>query len=123
MPSAHLLHVKHLEDSNEAHRIFPAGHQFPRQPRDRLPALPDDEFYHADLIGLEVMDTGGAMIGHVKAEHRMDRNYLKGNEGDRANAVLAAAGYNFRLLLRWFEAFLRLLFATTLRARIPAQLA
>jgi len=29
----------------------------------------------------------------------MDRNYLKGREGDRANAILAAAGYNFRLLI------------------------
>jgi hypothetical protein len=36
------------------------------------------------------------VIGHVKAEHRMGRNYLKGRDGDRINAVLAAAGYNFR---------------------------
>ena len=36
-------------------------------PRDRLPALPDDEFYHADLIGLEVVDTGGASLGRVRA--------------------------------------------------------
>ena len=36
-------------------------------PRDRLPALPDDEFYHADLIGLTVYDTGGAEMGRVKA--------------------------------------------------------
>ena len=36
-------------------------------PRDALPNLPDDEFYHADLIGLEVVDTGGARIGRVKA--------------------------------------------------------
>jgi 16S rRNA processing protein RimM len=36
-------------------------------PRDRLPSLPDDEFYHADLIGLEVVDTGGASLGRVKA--------------------------------------------------------
>jgi 16S rRNA processing protein RimM len=36
-------------------------------PRDRLPALPDDEFYHADLIGLEVVDTGGTILGRVKA--------------------------------------------------------
>ena len=43
------------------------------------------------------------VIGHMKAEHRMDRNYLKGREGDRINAVLAAAGYNFSLLLRWLE--------------------
>ena len=36
-------------------------------PRDRLPALPDDEFYHADLIGLAVFDTGGKQLGTVKA--------------------------------------------------------
>ena len=35
------------------------------------------------------------VIGHVKAEHRLGRNYLKGRDGDRINAVLAAAGYNF----------------------------
>ncbi|PZX15762.1 16S rRNA processing protein RimM [Palleronia aestuarii] len=35
-------------------------------PRDRLPPLPDDEFYHADLIGLAVLDTGGATLGHVR---------------------------------------------------------
>lgn len=34
-------------------------------PRDRLPSLPDDEFYHTDLIGLEVTDTGGAPLGKV----------------------------------------------------------
>lgn len=38
-------------------------------PRDRLPALPDDEFYHADLLGLPVFDTGGTQLGHVKAVH------------------------------------------------------
>jgi 16S rRNA processing protein RimM len=36
-------------------------------PRDRLPSLPDDEFYHADLMGLAVFDTGGQQIGTVKA--------------------------------------------------------
>lgn len=36
-------------------------------PRDRLPSLPDDEFYHADLIGLDVYDTGGVQIGKVKS--------------------------------------------------------
>jgi len=46
------------------------------------------------------------VIGHMKAEHRMGRNYLWHREGDATNAVLAAAGYNFRLLIRW----LRLLF-------------
>ncbi len=36
-------------------------------PRDRLPPLADDEFYHADLIGLAVVDTGGAPLGTVRA--------------------------------------------------------
>ncbi|MDO5612014.1 MAG: ribosome maturation factor RimM [Paracoccus sp. (in: a-proteobacteria)] len=35
--------------------------------RDALPSLPDDEFYHADLIGLEVVDTGGRILGRVRA--------------------------------------------------------
>jgi 16S rRNA processing protein RimM len=35
--------------------------------RARLPSLPDDEFYHADLIGLTVVDTGGAVLGRVAA--------------------------------------------------------
>ena len=34
--------------------------------RSKLPSLPDDEFYHADLIGLEVYDTGGVLLGRVK---------------------------------------------------------
>ncbi|WP_135448320.1 MULTISPECIES: ribosome maturation factor RimM [Tabrizicola] len=38
-------------------------------PRDRLPALPDDEFYHADLIGLSAYDTGGQLLGKVTAIH------------------------------------------------------
>ena len=37
--------------------------------RSRLPNLPDDEYYHADLIGLEARDTGGALIGTVSAVH------------------------------------------------------
>ena len=63
------------------------------------------------------------VIGHLKAEHRMERNYLKGRDGDRANAVLAAAGYNFSLLLRWFEALLRALIKLLLRAPIAPQTA
>ena len=40
-------------------------------------------------------------IGHLKQEHRMDRNRLKGKEGDRINAILSAAGMNISKLLRW----------------------
>lgn len=34
--------------------------------RDQLPSLPDDEYYHTDLIGLQVRDTGGTPLGSVK---------------------------------------------------------
>ncbi|MEM9100203.1 MAG: ribosome maturation factor RimM [Pseudomonadota bacterium] len=37
--------------------------------REALPALPDDEFYHTDLIGLDVFDTGGASLGRIRAIH------------------------------------------------------
>ncbi|MDZ4280616.1 MAG: IS5 family transposase [Hydrogenophaga sp.] len=40
------------------------------------------------------------IIGHLKAEHRMNRCHLKGEQGDRLHAVLCAAGYNIRWLLR-----------------------
>ncbi|MEM8824246.1 MAG: ribosome maturation factor RimM [Pseudomonadota bacterium] len=38
-------------------------------PRKSLPDLPDDEFYHSDLIGLTAVDTGGADLGRVHAVH------------------------------------------------------
>ena len=47
------------------------------------------------------------VIGHMKAEHRMDRNYLKDRGGRPIDAVLAAAGCNFGLLLRWLAGLLR----------------
>lgn len=48
-------------------------------------------------------------IGHLKREHRMDRCMLKGVEGDSINALLSAAGMNFRKLLKWAALLLRLL--------------
>ena len=38
-------------------------------PRDRLPAPESEEFYHADLIGLAVVDASGAALGSVVALH------------------------------------------------------
>jgi IS5 family transposase len=46
------------------------------------------------------------VIGHLKAEHRMDRNHLAHASGDAVNAILAAAGYNFSLLLTWLRLLL-----------------
>ncbi len=46
------------------------------------------------------------IIGHMKADHRMDRNFLAGRVGDRMNAILAGCGFNLRKLLRSFFAFI-----------------
>ncbi len=46
------------------------------------------------------------VIGHCKSEHRMDRNQLRGRLGDELNVIFAAAGFNFRKLLRAFALFL-----------------
>ena len=43
-------------------------------------------------------------------------------DGDRINAVLAAAGYNFSLLLRWFEELLRVLSVILCHALLAAPL-
>jgi len=39
----------------------------------------------------------------------MDRNRLKGKDGDRINAIMSAAGMNFTKLLKWVADFLRLI--------------
>src|SRR5262249_43139831 len=49
------------------------------------------------LTGVTVRRIHEPVIGHLKEDHRMGRNYLTGPDGDRINAVLAAAGYNFSL--------------------------
>lgn len=59
------------------------------------------------------------VIGHLKNEHRMTRNHLASSHGDAANAVLAAVGYNFRILLKWL-ALLCALILTRLACSIPS---
>lgn len=53
------IKTKEAADALRGTRLFVA--------RSKLPGLPDDEYYHADLVGLEVYDTGGARLGQVKA--------------------------------------------------------
>ncbi|MET4801599.1 IS5 family transposase [Bradyrhizobium sp. LB11.1] len=51
------------------------------------------------------------VIGHLKSDHRMNRNYLWHRQGDATNAVLAAVGYNFHRLIRWLRLLLRQILA------------
>jgi len=54
------------------------------------------------------------VIGHLKAEHRMGCNHLAHRAGDAINAMLAAVGYNFHILLRWLSLLLRATLAAQL---------
>lgn len=59
------------------------------------------------------------VIGHLKAEHRMGRNYLAHQAGDAVNAVLAAVGYNFRLLLKWLAILCAQILAAMFASLMP----
>lgn len=52
------------------------------------------------------------VIGHLKAEHRMGCNHFAHRAGDAVSAMLAAVGYNFRILLKWLRLLLRLILVT-----------
>ena len=44
-------------------------------------------------------------IGHMKSDGKLGRNYLKGKEGDRNNAILVGIGHNLRIILRKLRVF------------------
>ena len=45
-------------------------------------------------------------IGHLKSEHRLERNQLRGSIGDAINAILSAAAMNFGKLVSFLLALL-----------------
>ncbi len=59
------------------------------------------------------------VIGHLKSGHRLGRNFLAHEQGDAINPILAAAGYNFRLILKWIRLLLWQIPKTILK-QVPA---
>lgn len=55
------------------------------------------------------------IIGHLKSDYRLLRNYLKGSLGDQINLMLAAAAFNFKKLMRAWVDILRLMLANFFR--------
>lgn len=46
------------------------------------------------------------IIGHLKTDHRLNRNFYKGVVGDNINIMLAAAAFNFkRIMNKWKKKF------------------
>ena len=61
------------------------------------------------------------VIGHLKDDHRMGRNYLAHSSGDAINAMLAAVGYNFRRLIQWLRLLmLRILIVANFAAQLKS---
>ena len=60
-----------------------------------------------------------AVIGHCKTDGHLDRNFLKGRDGDQINAVMSAVGYNLRLILKWLRKLLRTIIAAIWAAITP----
>ncbi len=51
------------------------------------------------------------IFGHLKSDHRLERNHLQGKDGDRINAILSGCGFNLRKLIRaFFLSFFQRLF-------------
>ena len=61
------------------------------------------------------------VIGHMKSDGHLGRNFLKGYDGDQANAVLTAVGYNFRLILAWLRLLLRLILMIIVDSMTPSR--
>jgi transposase, IS5 family len=59
------------------------------------------------------------MIGHMKNDGRLDRNYLLGAAGDTINALLAAAGHNLRLILNHLRLFFVLILTCLIAEIVP----
>jgi IS5 family transposase len=75
----------------------------------RRPEAPHDAAIKREM---RCRAAGEPLIGHIKNEHRIERNYPARTQGDAINAILAAAVYNFRLLLAWSRFLLRILLET-----------
>jgi IS5 family transposase len=61
------------------------------------------------------------VIGHMKTEGHLGRCYLKGRDGDAANAILSAIGYNLRLVLAWLRIILRFIVVALLQTAMILQ--
>jgi IS5 family transposase len=94
-------------DLSHRFRIYTAG-----QKRRMTPAIKQEMRRRAAIE---------PVIGHLKNEHRMRRNYLAHAQGDAINAILAAAAYNFRLLLNWLRLLLCLCWAIVFNQPRPAR--
>ena len=88
-----IVHDKSLPLRQSYTRTLKGIHRsqrFRNHPKNRKKALKAD----CKRAGIE------PTIGHLKADHRLSRNFYKGVKGDAINVLLAAAAYNFKRAMR-----------------------
>ena len=80
-------------------------------------ALKRDTRYHKDKKRKQCRRRAAIepIIGHLKSDYRMARNYLKGAVGDRINPLMAACAWNLK---QWLLAIFWLFFPSENMAKI-----
>ena len=82
-------------------------------PADLKRATKGTAEYRALRRKLKLRSRIEAVIGHLKSDHRLGRNFLRGWQGDEQNVLLAAVGWNIKKLIRFFSGLLQELTWTT----------
>lgn len=92
-------------------RGYKGNHQI-RETEILIPATPkkSDSYYKRTKLSKAHKKRAAIepIIGHVKVDHRLERNFYKGIVGDNINIMLAAAAFNLkRMMNKWKTSFLR----------------
>lgn len=101
--SAHLEQTKRLTGYTPEEAVADRGYRGKKevgQTKICIPSsgLPGQSYYQKTKARKKFQKRAGIepVIGHLKSDHRMIRNYLKGTLGDAINTLMAAAAYNMR---------------------------
>jgi len=75
-----------------------------------IPGTPkkSDSYYKSKKLSLAHKKRAAIepIIGHIKSDHRLNRNFYKGIVGDNINIILTAAAFNFkRVMNKWKSSF------------------
>ena len=104
-----LLQLKRLTSYVPAVALCDRGYRGKKKWNDTRVVIPgvskrDTSRQHQERMRSRFRKRAGIepVIGHLKSDHRLNRSWLKGFEGDQINVLMAAAAFNFRKWLRWY---------------------
>ena len=109
-----LTHLKASRGTTAKTAVCDRGYRGPKHVSDTqiilpAPSLKKDNRYQRDKKRKRCQCRAAIepIIGHLKADYRLTRNFLKGTAGDMINVLMAALAWNLNL---WMRAFLSLIF-------------